>query len=130
MKKALICRGSFDDLSIPVLANESYSTDIVSKMNSEKDDRLALEFLIFKVVNKREESNILFIRFAQAYKNWLKKNGEESWRLPGINFTSEQLFYVGFGQVMRMQFVINFVSPNSCHSPALKPSSLLLKFIR
>ena len=36
----------------------------------------------------------------QAYKNWLQKNGQESWRLPGINFTSEQLFYIGFGQVM------------------------------
>ena len=41
--------------------------------------------------------------FAQAYKNWLKKNGKESWRLPGINFTSEQLFYIGFGQVMHTQ---------------------------
>ena len=36
----------------------------------------------------------------QAYKNWLQKNGQESWRLPGINFTSEQLFYIGFGQVI------------------------------
>ncbi|XP_074621109.1 endothelin-converting enzyme homolog [Acropora palmata] len=34
----------------------------------------------------------------RAYKNWLKKNGVESWRLPGVNFTSEQLFFVGFGQ--------------------------------
>lgn len=34
----------------------------------------------------------------RAYKNWLQKNGQESWRLPGINFTSEQLFYIGFGQ--------------------------------
>lgn len=34
----------------------------------------------------------------RAYRNWLQKNGQESWRLPGINFTSEQLFYIGFGQ--------------------------------
>lgn len=33
-----------------------------------------------------------------AYKNWLHKNGQEAWRLPGINFTSEQLFFIGFGQ--------------------------------
>lgn len=41
-----------------------------------------------------------FVFYIQAYKNWLEKNGQESWRLPGINFTSEQLFYIGFGQVM------------------------------
>lgn len=34
----------------------------------------------------------------RAYQNWLKKNGPEHWRLPGVNLTSEQLFYIGFGQ--------------------------------
>ncbi|EDO41736.1 predicted protein, partial [Nematostella vectensis] len=34
----------------------------------------------------------------RAYHNWLKKKGDETWSLPGLNLTSEQLFYVGFGQ--------------------------------
>jgi len=37
--------------------------------------------------------------FLKAYHNWLSKKGEETWKLPGIDLTSEQLFYVGFGQV-------------------------------
>ncbi|XP_051933321.1 endothelin-converting enzyme 2b [Hippocampus zosterae] len=33
-----------------------------------------------------------------AYRTWVGKNGEEK-RLPGVNLTNEQLFFVGFAQV-------------------------------
>ncbi|XP_024911016.1 endothelin-converting enzyme 2b, partial [Cynoglossus semilaevis] len=33
-----------------------------------------------------------------AYQSWVKKNGEEK-RLPAVNLTSDQLFFVGFAQV-------------------------------
>ena len=36
----------------------------------------------------------------QAYKNWVKKNGEEK-LLPGLNKTNEQLLFVSFAQVSR-----------------------------
>lgn len=34
----------------------------------------------------------------QAYQSWVWKNGEEK-RLPAVNLTNEQLFFVGFAQV-------------------------------
>uniref|UniRef100_A0A673HMG1 endothelin-converting enzyme 1 n=1 Tax=Sinocyclocheilus rhinocerous TaxID=307959 RepID=A0A673HMG1_9TELE len=33
-----------------------------------------------------------------AYRSWVKKNGEEK-RLPAVNLTNDQLFFVGFAQV-------------------------------
>lgn len=38
----------------------------------------------------------------QAYKVWLKKNGEEK-RLPSVDLTSHQLFFLGFAQVTTTQ---------------------------
>ncbi|XP_031556633.1 endothelin-converting enzyme 1-like [Actinia tenebrosa] len=32
------------------------------------------------------------------YYNWVKQNPSEAWLLPGLNFTNEQLFYIGFAQ--------------------------------
>lgn len=34
----------------------------------------------------------------QAYQSWVQKNGEEK-RLPAVNLTNDQLFFVGFAQV-------------------------------
>lgn len=42
----------------------------------------------------------------QAYQSWVQKNGEEK-RLPAVNLTNDQLFFVGFAQVrqtIRAQF--------------------------
>ncbi|KAK2552754.1 Endothelin-converting enzyme 1 [Acropora cervicornis] len=33
----------------------------------------------------------------RAYKNWVSKNGEEQ-RLPGMNFTNEQIFFISFAR--------------------------------
>ena len=37
-----------------------------------------------------------------AYKSWLKKNGKDSFKLPGLEYTSDQLFFIGMGQVMKI----------------------------
>ena len=34
----------------------------------------------------------------QAYKEWVKRNGEEP-QLPAVNFTNEQLFFISAAQV-------------------------------
>lgn len=36
----------------------------------------------------------------QAYRSWVKKNGEEK-RLPAVNLTNDQLFFLGFAQVWK-----------------------------
>ena len=36
--------------------------------------------------------------FLQAYKAWVRKNGDEP-LLPGIKRTNDQMFFVSFGQV-------------------------------
>lgn len=36
--------------------------------------------------------------FQQAYMKWRETNGEEA-KLPGLDFTNEQLFFIAFGQV-------------------------------
>lgn len=38
------------------------------------------------------------ILFVQAYQHWKLRNGEEP-RLPGLDYTPEQIFYIRFGQV-------------------------------
>lgn len=35
---------------------------------------------------------------SQAYRSWIRKNGEEK-RLPAVNLTNDQLFFLGFAQV-------------------------------
>jgi len=37
--------------------------------------------------------------FLQAYKEWIKRNGEEP-RLPALKYTNEQLFFISAAQVM------------------------------
>ena len=41
--------------------------------------------------------DLIFYLF-QAYKDWVKVNGEEA-PLPGLNLTHRQLFFVAFAQV-------------------------------
>lgn len=36
----------------------------------------------------------------QAYKEWIKRNGEEP-RLPALSYTNEQLFFISAAQVVR-----------------------------
>lgn len=36
--------------------------------------------------------------FIKAYKEWVKRNGEEP-QLPALNYTNEQLFFVSAAQV-------------------------------
>lgn len=42
--------------------------------------------------------NADFVLFTQAYKEWVKRNGEEP-QLPALNYTNEQLFFVSAAQV-------------------------------
>ena len=37
----------------------------------------------------------------QAYQNWKKENGEEK-RLPGLDLSNEQLFFLGFARVRHL----------------------------
>ena len=39
-----------------------------------------------------------FVLFIKAYKEWVKRNGEEP-QLPALNYTNEQLFFVSAAQV-------------------------------
>ncbi|XP_031556896.1 endothelin-converting enzyme 1-like [Actinia tenebrosa] len=34
----------------------------------------------------------------KVYYNWVSQNPGEKWLLPGLNYTNEQLFYIGFAQ--------------------------------
>lgn len=56
----------------------------------------------------------------RAYKNWIGKRGYEEPLLPGLNFTHEQLFFLGFAQVwcgnMRPQYAHNRIL-TGVHSP-------------
>lgn len=57
----------------------------------------------------------------QAYKSWLQKNGEEK-RLPALELTNHQLFFVGFAQVGRSE-MMGFPSlPGSSGPPQSCPS--------
>nr|QHX41531.1 neprilysin-like 1 [Octopus vulgaris] len=56
----------------------------------------------------------------RAYKNWIRKRGAEEPKLPGLNYTHEQLFFLGFAQVwcgnMRPQYAQNRIL-SGYHSP-------------
>ncbi|GAB1605929.1 neprilysin-1-like [Argonauta hians] len=56
----------------------------------------------------------------RAYKNWVRKRGAKEPKLPGINYTHEQLFFLGFAQVwcgnMRPQYAQNRIM-SGYHSP-------------
>lgn len=56
----------------------------------------------------------------RAYKNWIHKRGYEEPLLPGLNFTHDQLFFLGFAQVwcgnMRPQYAHNRILTGA-HSP-------------
>lgn len=45
----------------------------------------------------RVRLTLLFPR-PQAYRNWVKKNGEEA-SLPALGLTNDQLFFIAFAQV-------------------------------
>lgn len=51
-------------------------------------------------MQKEQKHNNLKFTFlcVQAYQSWVWKNGEEK-RLPAVNLTNDQLFFVGFAQV-------------------------------
>ncbi|XP_028320046.1 endothelin-converting enzyme 2b isoform X2 [Gouania willdenowi] len=51
-----------------------------------------------------------------AYQAWIKKNGEEK-RLPAVNLTNEQLFFVGFAQVW-----CSVRTPESAHEGLMSDS--------
>lgn len=37
--------------------------------------------------------------YIKAYKRWVEENGEEK-QLPGLKYNHDQLFFIGFAQVM------------------------------
>ena len=55
-----------------------------------------------KTVSKFEDYflrfNFVFFMLIQAYQQWTRKNGEEE-RLPGLDLTPEQLYFLAFAQV-------------------------------
>ena len=48
--------------------------------------------------NSNSNSKSKMMSFLQAYKEWIKRNGEEP-RLPALNYTNEQLFFISAAQV-------------------------------
>ena len=54
--------------------------------------------------------------FLQAYKEWIKRNGEEP-RLPALNYTNEQLFFISAAQVVLGELQ-EVPSKNTHSSPA------------
>ena len=55
-------------------------------------------------------SQTRFMIFFQAYRRWVQEKGEEEPKLPGLNLTHAQLFFVGFAQVRRPFIDICLVS--------------------
>ncbi|XP_031553087.1 endothelin-converting enzyme 1-like [Actinia tenebrosa] len=51
-----------------------------------------------KTVNENIADNDGLKLTIKAYYNWAKRNPNEMWLLPGLNFTNEQLVYIGFAQ--------------------------------
>ena len=52
--------------------------------------------------------NINEISFYQAYKIWKHENGEEP-KLPDLDYTSEQLFFINFGRVTIFTLISNLL---------------------
>ena len=44
----------------------------------------------------------------QAYKSWIKKARKDSFVLPGLDFTPDQLFFIGMSQVRQTDNLENF----------------------
>ena len=42
----------------------------------------------------------------QAYHNWLQQRGVKEYALPGLQYTNEQLFFIGYAQVSRLHVYI------------------------
>ncbi len=55
-----------------------------------------LEYHIMTYVSYIIMTKLMF--FLQAYRSWVQRSGEEK-RLPAVNLTNDQLFFVGFAQV-------------------------------
>lgn len=49
-------------------------------------------------LKQQKHAYLKYTLCVQAYQSWVWKNGEEK-RLPAINLTNDQLFFVGFAQV-------------------------------
>ena len=49
--------------------------------------------------NKKVKSHENTINIIQAYRRWVHDQGKEEPKLPGLDLTNNQLFFVSFAQV-------------------------------
>jgi len=46
----------------------------------------------------------LYSQSFKAYQNWIARHGEEP-RLPGMNLTNEQIFFISFARVSNLRII-------------------------
>ena len=74
-------------------------------------------YLIYQIL---VDSTLYFTCFlvflSQAYHDWLQKHRSEEFLLPGLEYSNEQLFFIGFAQVWqyfcRRRFAYKFIGNN------------------
>ena len=54
-----------------------------------------------KILLSRSRYQLLYSQSFKAYQNWITRHGEEP-RLPGMNLTNEQIFFISFARVSNL----------------------------
>ena len=71
---------------------------------------------------RRGSSVIVFLicLSAQAYHDWLQKNGTKEFVLPGLEYSNEQLFFIGYAQVRKYKILPSiYQTSGQCFSRVL-----------
>lgn len=52
-------------------------------------------------LDESQASEPRYILIFQAYRSWVEKQGKEEPRMPGLDYTHDQLFFINFAQVSK-----------------------------
>lgn len=74
-------------------------------------------YLIYQIfVDSTLYFTCFLVLLSQAYHDWLQKHRSEEFLLPGLEYSNEQLFFIGFAQVWqyfcRRRFAYKFIGNN------------------
>ena len=69
--------------------------------NEDNADDDSCTYYIYYIIFTYMSIYYVFTLYIQAYKSWIQEKGRGQLRLPGLNVTNEQLFFIAFGQVRR-----------------------------